>query len=174
MLKKIPIISLICAVIYVAAIKIITVTGLTMLQIPMLAPFVSVSIIAIPLYFGMLHIRKVHYDNSINFSQTFYSGVIISVFTAIFVYVIFYLLEMSNILIPDLILDNQLTAEAYIKAYKPSETEIAEIHQNTKNSMAPFVFAQVHFIMVLLISAFSATILSLFIRNKDTFTEIKK
>lgn len=174
MIKKAPIISLLCAIIYVLALKIITATGLTMLQIPLLPALVSVSIIAVPLYIGMLHIRKHHYDNSINFSQTFYTGILISVGTAFLVFGILSVLEMSNILIPDLIADNQHTAEAYIKNYKPSAEEIAEINQNTKNSMAPYAFAKVHFIIVLLISAFSGTILSLFVRNKDTFNEINK
>ncbi|WP_018342302.1 DUF4199 family protein [Cytophaga aurantiaca] len=174
MIKKAPIISLLCATIYVIALKIITATGLTMVQLPLLPAFVSVSIVAIPLYIGMVHVRKYHYENSINFSQTFYTAVVISIGTAFFVFGILCLLEMSNILIPDLIADNQHTAEAYIKNYKPSAEEIAEINQNTKNSMAPYAFAKVHFIIVLLLSAFSGTILSLFVRNKDTFNEINK
>ena len=173
MIKKVPIISFICALIYIVALKIIVSLGLTMLQIPMLPALVSVSIIAIPLYIGMLHIRKTCYDNSINFSQTFYAGILISIFTACFVFAMLAILEMSHILIPDLIIDNQHTSEAYIKNYKPSAEEIIKMNQNTQNSIFPYAFPKVHFGMVLLISAFSGTILSLFVRNKDTFNEIK-
>lgn len=173
MIKKIPTISLLCAIIYVIALKVIVTLKLTMIQIPMLPALVSVAIIAIPLYIGMLHIRKNQYGNSINFAQAFYSGIIISVLTASFVFAILAVLEMSNILIPDLIADNQQTADAYIKSYKPSVAEIAEINQNTQNSTLPYAFSKVHFAMVLLISAFSSTILSLFVRNKDTFNENK-
>lgn len=173
MIKKIPTISLLCAIIYVIALKVIISLKLTMLQIPMLPALVSLAIVAIPLYFGMLHIRKNYYANSINFSQTFYAGIIISVLTSIFVFGILAVLEMGNILIPDLIADNKQTADTYIRLYKPSAAEIAEINQNTENSTLPYAFAKVHFGMVLLISAFSATILSLFVRNKDTFNENK-
>jgi hypothetical protein len=173
MIKKIPLISFICALIYVIALKVIVATELTTLQIPMLSAVVSLSIIAIPLYIGMLHIRKTAYDNSINFAQAFYAGILISILTAFFVFGILSVLELSNILIPDLILDNQNTSAAYIKNYKPSAAEIAEITANTKNSTLPYAFAKIHFAMVLLISGFSATILSLLVRNKDTFNEIK-
>jgi lysylphosphatidylglycerol synthetase-like protein (DUF2156 family) len=173
MIKKIPFISFICAVIYVIALKVIITVGLTSLQIPMLSAIVSVTIIAIPLYIGLLYIRKTCYFNSINFAQSFYAGILISVTTAFFVFSILSILELSTILIPDLILDNQKTSEAYIKNYKPSLEEIVSINKNTKNSTIPYAFAKIHFAMVLLISGFCATILSLFIRNKDTFNEIK-
>ena len=173
MIKKIPAISLVCAIIYVIALKIIITLKLTMLQIPLLPALVSVAIIAIPLYFGMMYIRKKQYENSINFAQAFYAGIIISLLTASFVFGILAVLEMSNILIPELIADNQQTADTYIRLYKPSAAEVAEINQNTQNSTLPYAFSKVHFGMVLLISAFSATILSLFVRNKDTFNENK-
>lgn len=173
MIKKIPLISFICAAIYVIALKIIIAVELTMIQIPMLSAVVSLAVVGIPLYFGMLYIRKTCYDNSMNFAQSFYAGILISVLTAFFIFGILSVLELSNILIPDLILDNQKTSAAYIKNYKPGPAEIVEINKNTQNSMLPYAFAKIHFAMVLLISAFSSTILSLFIRNKDTFNEIK-
>jgi hypothetical protein len=145
-----------------------------MIQVPMLSAIVSLSIIGIPLYLGMLYVRKKCYDNSINFAQAFYSGILISLLTAFFVFGILAILELSNILIPDLILDNQKTSAAYIKNYKPSAEEIVEMANNTENSKLPYAFPKIHFAMVLLISAFISTILSLFVRNKDTFNEINK
>jgi len=172
MIKKIPLIGFICAAIYVIALKIIIAVELTMVQIPMLSAVVSLCVVGIPLYFGMLYIRKSCYDNSINFAQSFYAGILISLLTAFIVFGILSLLELSNILIPDLILDNQKTSAAYIKNYHPGAEEIIEINKNTKNSTLPYAFPKIHFAMVLLISAFSSTILSLFVRNKDTFNEI--
>jgi hypothetical protein len=174
MIKKAPIISLLCAIIYVISLKIIVVSGMTRIQIPMISTLVSVSIIAIPLYIGLLYIRKNCYNNSMNFAQAFYSGIVISILSACFIFGILALLEINNILIPDLIADNKLSAAAYIKNFHPTPEEITEIHKNTINSTLPYAFSKVHFAIVLLISGFSSTILSLFVRNKDTFTEINK
>ena len=139
----------------------------------MLPILVSLAIIGIPLYAGMIYIRKKCYDNSMNFAQAFYAGIIISVLTASFVFGMLAVLELSNIFIPDLIADNKSTAAAYIKNYHPAPEEIIQINQNSTNSTLPYAFPKVHFALVLLMSAFSSTILSLFVRNKDTFTEIK-
>jgi len=172
MIKKAALFSFITSVIYITWLKVIVAFGISSIQIPMLPIIMNTLIIAIPLYLGLLSIRKNDYNNEMNFSQSFYIGVLMSIISCVITFLILSLLESMNILIPSILQDYQNSSQAYAVTLPAEEMKQfnADIEATIK---VPFTVAKQNAIAVLLISAFSTTILSLFIRNKDTFTEIK-
>lgn len=172
MIKKAALFASVTAVLFVLWLAVIVSIDLSKIQIGFNIPLVfNTLLIGIPLYIGMLNIRKHAYQNEINFAQAFYAGITISVFTAVFVFVLLAVCEMTGILIPDLIEDAINLGVPELIKEKRSQAEIDAFIENVK---APYIYARGNGIQVLLISAFSSTILSLFVRNKDTFNENKQ
>jgi hypothetical protein len=172
MIKKAALFGLAIAILYTLWLKAVVVFSISSIQIPMLPLISNTLIIGIPLYLGMLHIRKRHFKNEMNFSQSFYIGILISILAGMFTYTSLALLESLNILIPSLLADYKTTTLEFAKTIPAAD--VPAYNKNVDESIQqPYNVAKQNFIVVLLISAFSATILSLFIRNKDTFTEIK-
>ncbi len=173
MIKKAALFGLAIATIYVLWLVAIVIFEISKIQVPLLPLVINTLIIAVPLFAGLMYIRKTAYDNSINFAQSFYTGIAISVCAAIAVYIILALLETAGLLIPNLIADYKNSTQAYLNDPKLTRQELKDIQESYKNITEPYLFSKLNFVQVLLISAFSSTILSLFVRNKDTFTEIK-
>ncbi|ABG59893.1 DUF4199 domain-containing protein [Cytophaga hutchinsonii] len=171
MIKKAALFASIIAILYILWLFVIISIDLSKIQTGFNIPLVFNSLlIGIPLYIGLLSIRKHAYSNEINFAQAFYAGITISVFAALLVLILLALCEVAGILIPDLIEDAiNLRIPELIKEKKSQ----AEIDQFIANVKEPYVYALGNGIQVLMISAFSSTILSLFVRNKDTFNENK-
>lgn len=138
----------------------------------MLPLIVNTLIIAAPLYAGLLHIRKTRYENEMNFSQSFYIGILISILSAIFTFIVLAAFESMDILIPSLLEDYKNSSLVYANTL-PAE-EMKKFNEQIDGVLKqPYNVAQQNFILVLLISAFSSTIISLFVRNKNTFNENK-
>jgi hypothetical protein len=172
MIKKAALFSLIISVLYITWLKVIVAFGISSIQIPMLPIIINTLIIAIPLYIGLLFIRKNNYDNEMNFSQSFYIGILMSIMSCIITSLILVLLESMDILIPSILQDYLNSSQVYA-ATLPAE-EMKQFNADIEATIhVPYTVAKQNAMAVLLISAFSATILALFIRNKDTFTEIK-
>lgn len=172
MIKKAAIIASIIAALFILWLIVVVSIDLSKIQTGFNIPLIfNALLIGIPLYIGMLYIRKTAYNNEINFAQSFYTGITISVFAALFIFILLSLCEMTGILIPDLIEDAiSLQVPILIKEKRP----LSEINAFIANVKAPYIYAQGNAIQVLMISAFTSTILSLFVRNKDTFNEINK
>lgn len=173
MIKKVALFSFITTALYVIWLKLIVVLGVSAIQIPMLPLIINTLIIAIPLFLGLLHIRKTLYDNEMNFSQSFYIGILMSIVSCFFTFILLAGLESMDLLIPSILEDYKTSSQVYA-ATLPAE-EMKLFNEDIKLAIEiPYNVAKQNSMAVLLISAFSCTILSLFIRNKDTFTEIQK
>lgn len=172
MIKKAALFSLLTTLLYVLWLKIIVALGISSIQIPMLPLIINTLIMVVPLYVGLLHIRKTKYENEMNFSQSFYIGILISILSAVFTFIVLVSLERMDILIPSLLADYKNSSAAYANTLPLAEMKA--FNQQIDGALKqPYNVAQQNFILVLLISAFSSTIISLFVRNKDTFNEIK-
>ncbi len=169
MIKKAALFGSIIAVLFVLSIVVIVKIDLAKVEFNFPLVFHAL-LIGIPLFIGMHHIRKNVYSNAINFAQAFYSGIIISVCAAIIVALLLMGCEMIGFLIPELI--EKATAVTIADLIKQKKTQ-AEINQIVASLKEPYMFSLFYGMRVLLISAFSATILSLFVRNRDTFNENK-
>jgi hypothetical protein len=169
MIKKAALFGAIIAVLFVLSIVIIVKIGLTKTEFNLPLVFHAL-LIGIPLFVGMHHIRKNVYSNAINFAQAFYSGVIISVCAAILVVILMAGCEMIGFLIPDLIEDATAVTISDLTKQKKTQAEINQIIAGLKK---PYMLSLFYGMRVLMISAFSSTILSLFVRNRDTFNENK-
>lgn len=172
MIKKAALFGFTIAILYTIWLKVVVVFGISTIQIPMLPLISNTLIIATPLYFGMLHIRTRHFKNEMNFSQSFYIGILISILAGMFTYTLLALLESVDVLIPSLLADYKATTLEFSKTLPAADIPKYNIEVD-ESIKIPYNVAKQNFIVVLLIASFSATILSLFIRNKDTFTEIK-
>jgi len=172
MIKKAALFSLLTTILYVIWLEVIVVLGISSIQIPMLPLIINTLIIAVPLYVGLLNIRKTKYENEMNFSQSFYIGILISVLSAVFTFILLVAFESMDILIPSLLEDYKNSSLVY--AHTLPAAEMKAFNEQIDGALKqPYNVAQQNFILVLLISAFSSTIISLFVRNKDTFNEIK-
>lgn len=171
MIKKAALFGLTTAVLFVLWLTVVVSIDLSKIQTGFNIPLVfNTLLIGIPLYIGMLSIRKNEYQNEINFAQSFYAGITISVFSATVVFVLLSVCEALGILIPNLIEDAiKLGVPELIKEKRPQ----SEIDEFIKNVKSPYIYGIGNAVQVLLISAFTSTILSLFVRNKDTFNENK-
>ncbi|HSY61306.1 MAG TPA: DUF4199 domain-containing protein [Cytophaga sp.] len=172
MIKKAALFSLLTTILYIIWLKIIVVLGISSIQIPMLPLIVNTLIVAVPLYTGLLYIRKTQYENEMNFSQSFYIGILISILSAVFTFVALSALESMDVLIPSLLADYKNSSAVYANTLPAKEMK--EFNEQIDAALKqPYNVAKQNFVLVLLISAFSSTIISLFVRNKDTFTENK-
>jgi len=169
MIKKASLFGLISAIAYILWLIIVVKTGLSKKEITFNFPLlINAIIISIPMYLGLQYIKKNQYDGSINYAQAFYSGAFISVFSGIFVFIILALFEKINFLIPELLAELKSSTLLYLQSEKKTPEEIKNIMYDYDSS---FFIAKGHFPPILLMSIFSSTVVSLLVRNKDTFTE---
>lgn len=169
MLKKATISGLIVAIVYVIYSVLIVSTDVSKRTDLFILPLVlNLLVIGIPIYFCLLWIRKTAYNNEINYGQTFYSGVVMSITGGIFLFSILVLLEKLNIFIPDLLETLKVAAIENMKIEKISQDKIDQ-YVNVELTK-PYIVAQSSLIQFIFKSIVITTIISLFVRNKDTFT----
>jgi hypothetical protein len=169
MLKKATLSGLIVAIVYVLYSILIVSTDISKRTDLFILPLVlNLVVIGLPVYFCLLWIRKTAYNNEINYGQTFYSGVIMSITGGIFLFSILVLLEKLNIFIPDLLETLKVAAIENMKIEKISQDKIDQ-YVNVELTK-PYIVAQSSLIQFIFKSIVITTIISLFVRNKDTFT----
>jgi hypothetical protein len=169
MLKKATISGLIIAIVYVIYSILIVSTDISKRTDLYILPLIlNLLIIGIPVYVCLLWIRKSSYNNEINYGQTFYSGVVMSITGGIFLFLIFVLLEKLNLFIPDLLETLKVAAIENMKIEKIEQYKIDQyVNVELKR---PYIVAQSSLIQFIFKSIVITTIISLFVRNKDTFT----
>lgn len=131
--------------------------------------FINLIIIAAPIYLGLLSIRKTVYDNSINYGQSFYAGIVISLFAGVFVLAVLFLFEKAGFIVPQLVQELKTVARLNMKIEGISD---AEINKYVNEDLAqPYLIATGSFIQLIIRALIVTTIIALVVRNKDTFTE---
>ncbi len=129
-------------------------------------------VLAVGLFIGMRTIRKITYDNQINYGQTLFSGILITLYVALF-------LTILNMFYFGFV--NTGYAERLINVYLPlyqqmklSPEVIAIQVQGMRDTYSISGQFKETFIVVGLIGVVLSTVFSSILRTKDSFTEILK
>lgn len=169
MIKKATKFGLLLAVVYIFWLWFVVASGLSSKNIMYVPLFINLIIIAVPIYVGLISIRKTVYENSINYGQSFYAGIAISLSGSIIVLAVLCLFEQIGFLIPELVAELTTVAKLNMKIEGRPDTEINKyIHEELTR---PYLIATGSFIQLIIRSVIVTTIIALVVRNKDTFTE---
>jgi hypothetical protein len=145
-------------------------TGLSDSAFGQYSRYVVMVIIAIGLFFGLKEVKEKNYNNEINYGQLLFAGIQISLYTGIiFAIFCFFYFSYINTDFAERFVEN--TTKAMIKENKtPEEIKkvVADIRATSKiNSQLTSAFVGTAIMGILF-----TTILSMVLRNKDTFTQI--
>ncbi|HVD98794.1 MAG TPA: DUF4199 domain-containing protein [Cytophagaceae bacterium] len=131
-----------------------------------------VLILIVGLYFGIRKNREVNYKGEMNYGQALYFGIILSAFAGLF-------LGILHMFYYQFI--NTSYADRVIKAYTPlfvemklKPQEIQTQIQGIRNTFKPMSQLTESFVITLLMGIVFTSVLSAFLRTKDTFTQIFK
>lgn len=172
MIKKAALFGLLLGAVYLLWLWAVVASGLSAKNSTSILPlFLNLTILAVPLYLGLLSIRKTVYENSINYAQSFYAGIIITVCAALFLFIVLFIFERIEFLVPELLKDMQTVARLNMSLEKLPEAQIAAYvnEELTQPNIIPIGSA----LKLMIVSGLLTTILALLVRNKDTFTENK-